>query len=177
MAQEHTTEFCSSRQNWSQSPLSRLQSFRTTAKQRTDETFSWARDTLRLASYICLTSATPRLGCAKEQCSKGYSHGNGTASQVRSQPLASLSPRCCLPVPWEGRLTYAQVLEGSPDILTGLQKTLGIHSGHGRNTRHPHRALHTLKSFVRDGKHVFYVKGCAPPPVGCCPWRGGRVAS
>lgn len=28
LAQEHTTEFCFSWQNWSQSPLSRLQSFR-----------------------------------------------------------------------------------------------------------------------------------------------------
>lgn len=28
LAQEHTTEFCSSLQNWSQSPLSRLQNFR-----------------------------------------------------------------------------------------------------------------------------------------------------
>lgn len=33
LAQEHTTEFCSSLQNWSQSPLSRLQNFRVAMRQ------------------------------------------------------------------------------------------------------------------------------------------------
>lgn len=33
LAQEHTTEFCSSLQKWSQSPLSRLQNFRVAVEE------------------------------------------------------------------------------------------------------------------------------------------------
>lgn len=67
LAQEHTTEFCSSWQNWSHSPLSRLQSFRVTAKERhIDSGDSWGNGGWAgprvTATSTCLSATKRPLG-------------------------------------------------------------------------------------------------------------------
>lgn len=113
---------------------------------------------------------------------QGGFHDNRTGSQTRCQPHVSLSSCCCLPRPWEGHLTHAQVTGRTPGILTDNERDIcRMHRLWG-NTQPLYRPGEghlassqgsPMRSFAREGRCMFSVEGCAHPAhPGCCPWHG-----